>query len=472
MGDRMTRTAAQATIAPFGDPAFEMLKARIIARTGHDYYREKDDQLWEKIAPRLRATGCDTAADYLALIEDRDAREWPLLESAITINETFFFRFAEQFAALRANILPALIRARAETRRIRIWSVGCSTGAEPYSLAILIDELLGHRLPEWRVTITGTDIDEDALQTARSGLFGPWALRTLDPAQRARFFTSEGDRYRLLPRYRGMVRFERHNLMTLADGTTPLQFSDYDLILCRNVLIYFDIGVAMRVVAGLVERLAPDGWLLVGHAEPSPAFESVAAAREVAGIMAYRRLDEVAEVQEKAAEEPPAPLTPARRRELTRPRAATALARRARDAAGEAGTAKAPRSESGLDAVREALAIGDVSEAARLADGEAALRPGDPVPHYLGALGALALGEATRAEQGLRRALYLDRDFAMAHYLLGRHLIAIGREDDGRRSLANAARIAVVLDDEDALPEGDGMTAGALAAAVRSVIGS
>ncbi len=462
------RTPARPAPVPIDDPAFAALKALVIARTGHDYYREKDAQLWEKIERRMALLGVRSVADYLERLEDEAAgpREWRALESAITINETFFFRFAEQFAALRRVILPGLIEAHAQDRRLRIWSVGCSTGAEPYSVAILLDELLGEGLADWRVTITGTDIDEEALKAARSGVFGGWALRTLGEDERARFFEAEGGNYTLLPRYRGMVRFERHNLMTLVEGTTPLQFSDYDLILCRNVLIYFDIGVATRVMAGLVERLGPDGWLLVGHAEPSPAFHAVAEAREVDGVAAYRRPGaggrfEAAPPIAVPERRRPAPPASARKRRAPAPIVA-------RDAPRPEAPAEAA---DWIGAVREALAIGDNAEAFRLAQGASAASPRDPVPHYLAALGAMALGEAERAERGFRSALYLDSGFAMAHYLLGRHLLALGRTSEGLRSLANAARVAAPLGEETALPEGDGMTAGGMVAAVRHAIG-
>ena len=136
--------------ALLADPAYAELKALIVKRTGHHYYTDKDEQLAERIAQRMAASGIDMAASYLARLRDPlGDPEWRQLESELTIKETFFFRFAEQFAALRTTILPRLIEARREGRRLRIWSAGCSTGAEPYSIAVVLSETA--RLGAWQL---------------------------------------------------------------------------------------------------------------------------------------------------------------------------------------------------------------------------------------------------------------------------------------------------------------------------------
>ena len=139
----------------------------------------------------MRARGLSEPAGYLALLEESEA-EWAALESEITIGETFFFRYAEQFAALRRTILPERIAARGDERRLRIWSAGCSTGPETYSVGIVLHELLGERLPEWRIGLTGTDINRDVLAVARRAVYGTWALRTLGAEERAEFLESLG----------------------------------------------------------------------------------------------------------------------------------------------------------------------------------------------------------------------------------------------------------------------------------------
>ena len=460
---RSTRSAA-----PVEDPAFATLKAMVIARTGHHYFTDKNDQLWERIAQRIAATGVAGPAAYLGLLRDEAAgeAEWRQLESAVTINETFFFRFAEQFDVLRRVILPRLIAARREERRLRIWSVGCSTGAEPYSLAILIDELLGETAREWRIAITGTDIDEVALETARKATYTSWSLRTLGEGDRARLFDREGDKYQLKRRYRGFVRFERHNLLTLLDAAAPLQFTDYDLVLCRNVLIYFSHDLAVGIVEALAGRLASDGYLFVGHAEPSPEFERVATPVEVAGVLAYR----------PSGAEPEPVAQPCRsgthrRAAMRRRNAPWRVAgfarlkwRRCRlpnrwHRTMRTCSPKRARRFPPETCRRRARSPGAVWRSRRAIRARTSRR-----------VGAMALGHDVDAEQGFRKALYLDNSFAMAHYLLGRHLIARGRVADGRRSLANAVRSIAPLAHDTELPEGDGMTAAEVAAAARAAM--
>ena len=234
--------AASSMSAPLLDAGFPHLKSRIIERTGHFYYQDKDDLLWERVRKRLRATGLADSARYLNLLDDpiSGPAEWSRLEAEITIGETFFFRYAEQFAALRETILPEIIERKSVARRLRIWSAGCATGAEPYSLAILVNEILGESLGSWRVTIVGTDINDSFLKAARQARFGKWALRSMPDQERNRYFVDAGkEQWQVRPEFRYLVRFERHNLLSLLDGSSPIEFADFDLILCRNVLIYF-----------------------------------------------------------------------------------------------------------------------------------------------------------------------------------------------------------------------------------------
>ena len=181
--------AARAAV-PLIDAGFPQLKSRIIERTGHFYYQDKDDLLWERVRKRLRATGLRGFDAISSLLGDpiSGPAEWSRLEAEITIGETFFFRYAEQFAALRATILPEIVARKSATRRLRIWSAGCSTGAEAYSLAILVNEILGESLNDWRVSILGTDINDGFLKAARQAQFGKWALRSMPAPERERYF--------------------------------------------------------------------------------------------------------------------------------------------------------------------------------------------------------------------------------------------------------------------------------------------
>jgi len=470
---------------------FARLKALVIARTGHFYYHDKDDQLWERVSRRMKESGTDRLDSYLERLEAADDdSEWRALSSAITINETFFFRFSEQFDALRRSILPQLLKRHERDRKLRIWSAGCSNGAEPYSVAILLHDLLGDSIDGWRINIVGTDIDDEILEAAREARFGNWALRTLGEDERRRLFTHSGNSWRLKPRYRGMVRFEHHNLMAMTDRAAALQFEDFDLILCRNVLIYFQHDVATEVVSALADRLAPGGWLLVGHAEPNPAFADRIASVEVGAISAYRRPsgDEPAP---DILSFPPLPALPAQHggqqqadatsakaahtgiRKPQRPTPPRPVTPRPETADGQEKKAGTPGNPDLHDRdlrdrqIRDALSSGDLLQAIVLTDSAIAENPTDPMPHYQQALAAAALSDTARAEKGFRNALYLDSSFAMAHYLLGVHLIDHGRKADGMRCLRNAARAVAPLPRDAEIREGEGATARALQEAVR-----
>ena len=246
----------------------------------------------------------DDVEAYVRLLDDpkEGPAEWRRLEGEITVGETYFLRYVEQFTALKAHILPELIARHAHSKRLRIWSAGCATGAEPYSVAILLAELLGDQIAEWRLTILGTDINEAALAAAREASFGAWALRSLSAEQKSAWFTQDERAWRLRPRFRSLVRFQYGNLLDLLGPAAPLDLTDFDLILCRNVLIYFHPEAMNAVVGALAQRLGEAGWLLVGHAEPNPGFEAHVRTITLPGAVAYRR-------RAPGDEPPPAPET-------------------------------------------------------------------------------------------------------------------------------------------------------------------
>lgn len=464
------------------DPAFPALKARIIARTGHHYYADKDDLLLDRLRKRYKANALTEAAAYLALLDDRTlgAPEWAALEAEITIGETFFFRYAEQFAALRGTILPGLVAARSHERSLKIWSAGCSTGAEPYSLAILLHELLGPALPEWRVDILGTDISTAALATARTGLYGRWALRTLPPEERLRWFLPgpirpgpgrEGT-FTLRPEYRRLVRFERRNLMDLLDGSAALRPDAFDLILCRNVLIYFEAEVVLGIVRGLGRRLRPDGWLLLGHAEPNPAFAQTLDAVNLPGTVAYRPggLGEAMVVLAPAVAGPWQPALPWIDGDAADPGGLSEVVSFDGAPVAEEHTVSpaldavsrneaVPRDASGDDLaeIRALSDAGATAEAWRRVRAALRAAPMQAALHYYEGLLARTLGRDAEAEAALRRALYLDPGFVMAHHQLGLLLIAVSRPAEGRRFLDNAIRLGQALPVGTCLAESDGL---------------
>lgn len=181
---------------------------------------------------------------------------------AMTTNETLFFRDRSPFDLFRDVVLPEKLAANAATRSLRIWCAAVSTGQEAYSLAMILDDMAA-RLAGWKIEILGTDISSEVLEKARAGVYSQFEVQRGLPIQSLlRHFTQEGDKWRVNERIRAMVDLRVHNLLE-----RNAQFGQFDVIFCRNVLIYFDVATKSRVMGALAQRLAPDGVFVLGAAE-------------------------------------------------------------------------------------------------------------------------------------------------------------------------------------------------------------
>lgn len=247
-------------------PLFEQFRAFIYEKTGIYFQDNKKYLLESRIGRRLRSTGKPDFQSYFRHLRNGGMHsELPELLNAITINETFFFRTPPQFEILENDILPELIKEREKTtRRVRLWSAACSTGDEPYSLALMIKERLAPRYPHILFEVFGTDINTEVLDTARAGVYGPRAVRNVPPAMLSRYFDEHRDRYTLRPEVRRMVHFSQLNL---ADRGGMLNMRNFDVIMCANVLIYFDNESKQQVVSSLYNSMNVGGYLLVGFSE-------------------------------------------------------------------------------------------------------------------------------------------------------------------------------------------------------------
>lgn len=436
--------------------AFETIAAALVARTGHHYYDDKTHLLAERLRQRQEALGLDSLEAYARVLRgesrhDAEA-EWRELEHATTIGETYFFRYADHFAALRETILPELLALRSGDKSLRIWSIGCANGAEPYSLAIVVRELLGDAFDEWRVSIVGGDLSERALEAARRAHYNAWALRTLPDDERCLYFDRLDARtWALKPRYK-YVRFERQNILDLLSPAPPLSWSGFDLIVCRNVLIYFSAAQALALTRALKARLNEGGVLILGHAEATLDLDGVLSPLPLRSEF-EQALAPLATPQVCApAAWAPLPLPDA-------PRPATA----AIDAAPAPRVADADGVS--LAAVRAAADAGDYERAHALSKALIAAAPLSAEAHYYDALISLVADGADEAEAALRRALYLDRGFALAHHRLALVLLARARRDDAKRALQTAIELARRMPADALLPEGEGVTAGVFAEA-------
>jgi len=244
---------------PPGD--FLALTKKISLERGFGCASYKERCLRRRIAVRMRARGVHTYTDYARILDD-DAAEYERLLDALTINVTKLFRNWDAYASLAAQVVPVLWHRQAPA--IRVWSAGCSSGDEPYSLAILFHRLAATEgtLPRiGRVNVLGTDIDRQCLAAAARGEFVETDFADTPDDLRRRYFTATAP-FGVSQAIRRMVRFERRDL--LADGPPP---GAHDLIVCRNVLIYFDRDTQERLFEGFYQALAPDGFLMLGKVE-------------------------------------------------------------------------------------------------------------------------------------------------------------------------------------------------------------
>jgi chemotaxis protein methyltransferase CheR len=243
--------------------AFDILRNFLGRVSGLSLDAEKAYLAESRLQPVLQRLGlADLDALVLRITSGQDpdlARE---VVDAMTTNETLFFRDRVPFDNFRKVVLPALLEMRKNVGRIRIWCAACSTGQEPYSIAMILDEETP-KLVGWQVEIVATDLSRSAIAAAREGLYTQFEVqRGLPISQLLRYFRQEGDRWRLNEHLRSRVRFQEFNL--LADYS---ELGCFDVIFCRNVLIYFDVKTKRYVLDKMGRIIAPDGYLIMGAAE-------------------------------------------------------------------------------------------------------------------------------------------------------------------------------------------------------------
>jgi chemotaxis protein methyltransferase CheR len=439
------------------DPQYGALKDYIVGHTGLWYYADKDEDFATRLSRRLQVREAATCGSYFRLLTDgRSGRdEMDRLVGELTIGETYFFRQKEHFELLRHQILPDLLERNRVSRMLRIWSAGCATGAEPYSISLLLQSEFRAQLAGWNVSILATDINVDFLARAREARFADWALRETPEEIKNRCFVRDGAMWLLRPEFRKGVTFQYQNLASETDLANAGRM--FDLILCRNVLIYFSRAQTAAVVERFHECLTPGGWLLVGYAEPNmemfKMFETVSSAEATA----YRKSS-----GESAGGGLRQTYTWTELQPQPREIAGLPVETFARHTA----VAEAPPQESRatVEDLRMLADSGHWDAAMALAQKLLETEGLNPGMHFTAALIHDHLGETQKAREALRRAIYLDRSFALAHYHLGTSFKSTNEQEPARRALQNALELLAHLPDEQPLPHGDSITVGELRA--------
>lgn len=272
--------------------SFHALRDMIYERSGILFPDQKKYILENRLLRRVEDSGFDDFEKYIDFLRHDPSKdkEFSALFDIVTTNETSFFRDANQLHAFESVVLPRIVKEVEEKgyKKLRIWSAPCSTGEEPYTLAML----LLNRFPKiynsgWDIEIHGSDISESVLNTARRGEYNDYSIRNVPPSYMDRYFTKNGSgKYHVKPEVRSMVRLSNINLF---DDMRLRIFRGMNIVFCRNVLIYFDEAAKKKVIANIYDCLSPGGYLFIGHAESlfniSRAFKLV----NINNIMLYQK---------------------------------------------------------------------------------------------------------------------------------------------------------------------------------------
>jgi len=256
-------------------------------KTGIMFELKKKYFVERRILDRVNASGCGSFREYFHNVRfDSSGKEMQRLVNQMTVNETYFFREDYQFKALVEGVLPEMASREAIVAPIRIWSIPCSTGEEPYSLAIYI-------LEHWRdaerfdIQIQASDIDSSVLAEAAAGIYGPRSLLRLPAALVAKYFTKiDSERFRICADLRGSIDFSQGNVV---EPSFMKKFRGVDVIFCRNMLIYFDEVSQRETIEALYDCLAPGGYICLGHSESMSRMSSLFRPRKFGDVILYQK---------------------------------------------------------------------------------------------------------------------------------------------------------------------------------------
>ena len=468
------------------DPLLSRLADFLDAQMGLHFPKERWRDLERGVAAAARESGYAEAQPFVHWLLSAPLTRTQIehLASYLTVGETYFFREKRSLDILEQQILPELLQARAQAeRQLRVWSAGCCSGEEPYSIAMLLDQLIPE-IETWNLTILATDINPKFLRKAARGVYGAWSFRDTPAWLRERYFTKRQDgRFEIQPRIRRMVSFSYLNLAedaypSLMNGTNAM-----DVVLCRNVLMYFAQERARKVVDKLHRSLVDGGWLITSPAETSTMQFSAFTTVEFPGAFLYRKLGSagprtVAATHRTPWLEPEPAVAPAAFARAAAPgTAGSAFAAQAPyDSGAEPATQTADAGRREPDAgetlrskARACAGQGRLAEALEWCEKAIAADKLNPAHYYLLASIEQERGQSGAAEHWLGRVLYLEPDFVLAHFALGSLCLAGGRQRDARRHFGNALSLLRACPADALLPEADGLSAGRLVEIIASV---
>ncbi len=500
----------------FSEEQLSHLSEFIETRIGLHFPKKRWRDLERGLNSAARESAFDDSGDYVEwlLSSASTTEQIESLVSHLTVGETYFFRDRKLFQVLEDQVLPGLIlqRRQAKQKHVRIWSAGCATGEEPYSVAILLRKMLPD-LSDWSITILATDINPHFLKKAAEGRYGNWSFRDIPPGIQEKFFKQADDgRFEILPDTSRMVTFYYLNL---AEDFYPSLFNNtnaMDIIFCRNVLMYFAPERVSKVVHNLRRSLVDGGWLIASPGEASQVFSSRLATVSFPGAILYRNErqpptighglpretqtgtgtpnamgvesvpvwstgaareaeNEPRETQDLQPQTPSAKQATPLKRDLYRDALAFYHDGRYPEAAQTVTSLllQYPASTDSMALLARIYAnLGELDDALEWCEKAIRAEKLNAGIHYLMATVLQELGRIGEAEMSLKRALFLDPRLIMAHVALGNLTRQCGKHADSEKHFRNALSLLNARPPDDVCPESEGMTAGRLMEFIKS----
>ncbi|ALS29469.1 chemotaxis protein CheR [Paenibacillus sp. 32O-W] len=270
------------------DDLYDKFVKMVYQKTGLFYEHNKKYYVQKRLEKRAEMLEMDSIDDYYRLLKfAKDSTEFDRLINDLTVNETYFFRDYPQLRNFAEEVLPMVVKGKNKNknRNIKIWSAACSTGEEPYTLAIILQEMLDE--PEtWNLQIVASDINTDVLRTARIGLYEYRSVRDVPPEYLKKYFTKKNESYLVNLEVKKLVRFRKINLM---DSDAISNITGCDFIFCRNCLIYFDDESRKAVLSGFYGSLNPGGIIFLGHSESVGRISSAYSMQRIGDSIVYSK---------------------------------------------------------------------------------------------------------------------------------------------------------------------------------------
>lgn len=266
---------------------FLRLRDFLYRKTGLYFDEKKLYFVARRVAERMEATGAGDFRRYFAELRfGPGERELQQLINLLTVNETYFFREYGQLKCFAEEVIPLLVGSRSPPVHLRVWSAGCATGEEAYTLAIILKEMTENQPEKITAQVYATDINTAVLEAARRGCYGARSVREVPPQYLSRYFVREGDSWCVVEPLKEMVHFQHLNLL---DRTQMRRMRGFDAIFCRNVLIYFDDVARREVALHFYDALVPGGFIFLGHAESMSRITPVFKLRRFADAIIYQK---------------------------------------------------------------------------------------------------------------------------------------------------------------------------------------